>query len=114
MLAHARGIVAASPTDWPPGSDLFTVSGIVSVRGDWPAWVTICCGAADDDAGLAGGVWMKGREQTPLAALVEELRQTLAEREQVIAAMKAGLPGPYRFGQTVWAAVDLLGETGGL
>jgi hypothetical protein len=111
--ARSRAVlVGASPPAWRSASDLLSVSGIVSVKGDWPAWVTIRCGAADDDAGPAGGVWMKGREQTSLAALVEQLRQTLAEREQVVAAMKSELPGPYRFQQSVWAAVDLLAEAG--
>ena len=42
-----------------------------------------------------------------MRALVDELRQTLAEREQVIAAMKSGVPDPYRFERTVWEPVDL-------
>jgi hypothetical protein len=33
---------------------------------------------------------------------VEELRTTLQEREQVIAAMRSGITGPYRFERSAW------------
>jgi hypothetical protein len=51
---------------------------------------------------------MKGREQVQLGELVSELQETLQEREQVVAAVKMGVSGPYNFTRSVWERVDLL------
>lgn len=55
---------------------------------------------------------MKGRGRVPFPDLIDQLRATLAEREQVIAAIKRRIPGPYRFEQSVWEELDpLMGST---
>ena len=51
---------------------------------------------------------MKGRDKVPFAELLEQLQATLAEREKVIAAVKSGIPGPYKFERSVCERVDLL------
>jgi hypothetical protein len=66
-----------------------------------------CCGSEDDPLAMRGP-WMKGREQVQLGELVSELQETLQEREQVVAAVKMGVPGPYNFTRSVWERVDLL------
>lgn len=53
--------------------------------------------------------FLRGRSQVPFNDLVAELQETLNEREQVIAAMRMGIDGPYRFERTVWCRPDLLG-----
>ena len=52
--------------------------------------------------------WMRGRDRVPFEQLIEQLRETLEEREQVIAAAKLGIVGPYRFDRTVWDRFDPL------
>lgn len=105
-------LVSASPAGWWHASPMLSVTGIIPVTGRWPESVDIRCCASDTDPLPMNSPWMKGRDQVPMHALLEELRQTIAEREQVIAAMKSGLPGPYRFERTVWEPVDLLGPAG--
>ena len=43
-----------------------------------------------------------------LEELVEQLGETLGEREQVVAAIKCGIEGPYKFERSVWEVPDLL------
>lgn len=38
----------------------------------------------------------------PLEGLAEALKRTAEEQEQVVAAMKLGIGGPYRFDDTRW------------
>ncbi len=83
--------VAASAEDWPHENSMLSVMARVMVSGQWDETVDIrCCATEDDPIGMSGP-WMKGRSHVPLASLVEELRTTLQEREQVIAAMKCGI-----------------------
>jgi len=42
--------------------------------------------------------------------LIEQLRETVEEREITISCAAAGIPGPYRFQRTVWQNVDTLGS----
>jgi hypothetical protein len=51
---------------------------------------------------------MKGRQEVPFQELIEQLRETLKEREQVVDMVRAGIAGPYVFKQTVWDTIDLL------
>jgi hypothetical protein len=51
--------------------------------------------------------WMTGRDQVPIEALIDELRATLDEREQVIRALASGVAGSYRFERTTWRVVEL-------
>ena len=41
--------------------------------------------------------------------MIEQLQETLKEREMVIAAVKSGVAGPYKFERSVWEQVDPLG-----
>ena len=45
---------------------------------------------------------MRGLHEVPLSRLVDELRTTVEEREQMVAGMKMGVEGPYRFGDASW------------
>ena len=45
---------------------------------------------------------MRGRNDVPLEELVEHLHKTLEEREQVVAARKMGVDGPYAFEESRW------------
>ena len=51
---------------------------------------------------------MKGRNKVALEELIEQLRETFHEREQVIAAIKLGIAGPYTFKRSIWDVPDLL------
>ena len=77
---------------------------IMKTDGDWADTVAIYCAAALDD--VSSNFWdipvMKGREAVPLGNLVENLRKTVEEREQVVAAYNMGIAGPYRFEETCW------------
>jgi hypothetical protein len=53
---------------------------------------------------------MQGRGEVPLGELIEQLRETLAERAQVLAAVKAGQRGPFEFQRSVWKVVDLFSD----
>jgi hypothetical protein len=108
--ATARVIhVAASVADWRHESPMLSIMATIPVTGQWPEYVEIRCCATDDDPVRGDCPWMKGRNQVPMGALVDELRSTRDEREQVIGAVKAGKPRPYRFEHTIWEPVDLLG-----
>ena len=103
-------IVAASVPDWPHPNPTLSIMATVKVTGDWPTSVDVRCVGADADPALVTGPWLKGRGRVPFSDLIRELRETLSEREQVIAAVKAGRPGPFRFARSVWANTDLFGD----
>jgi len=96
-------VVEASPSDWPHKVSMLTVTAIVSATGAWSEAVTVSCVSAHPDgAHRLDGPFMEGRGAVPLSELVGELRETVNEREQVIAAIRAGMPGPYRFKRSGW------------
>ncbi len=45
---------------------------------------------------------MRGRGSVPSDELAEALRKTAEEQEQVVAAMKMGVEGPYSFEGSRW------------
>jgi hypothetical protein len=100
--------VGASLADWPYETPTVTVMAGVPVSGQWPEYVNLRCSATTTDPAQLLGPWMKGRDRVPFSELIEQLRATLAEREQVIAAVNRGISGPYRFEHSVWEEVDLL------
>jgi hypothetical protein len=53
---------------------------------------------------------MKGRNEAAFGELLEELQETLKERETVIAAVKSGVAWPCEFDRSVWEQVELLGS----
>jgi hypothetical protein len=81
----------------------FNLMTFVPVSGEWPDTVSIRSGTP---VGI-NGPWLQGRLQIPFPDLISELRDTLDEREKVIAAMKCGVAGPYRFERSVWSIAEL-------
>ena len=98
----------ASVAGWPYDTSTLAIMATVPVTGQWPDFVDIRCSATPGDPVQTLGPWMQGRGQVPFPELVEQLRATLAEPAQVIAAAEKGIPGPYRFERSVWERVDLL------
>jgi hypothetical protein len=78
----------------------------VRLDGNWSGCVEIACLAADDcqgmDAFMRPVFILEGREFVALHELAEQLRQTIQEGEQVTAAIRLGVEGPYRFERTCW------------
>lgn len=103
-------LVGAIPPGWAHGTPMLTLMTSVSSSGDWTKTVDVRCVATDEDPATAQAPWMKGRGEVPLGELIEQLRETLAEREQVLTAVEAGQRGPFEFQTSVWKAVDLLGD----
>jgi len=100
--------VGASLPNWPGETPTLSLMAKVGINGQWPDTVDVrCSGANGEPLGL--GPWMKGRREVPFQELIEQLRETLEEREQVVAMAQAGIAGPYVFKQTVWDTIDLLG-----
>lgn len=99
--------VGASIPSWPGETPMLSLMANVGVNGQWPETVDVrCTGANGEPLGL--GPWMKGRHAVPFQNLIEQLRETLEEREHVIAMVQEGIAGPYVFKQTVWDTIDLL------
>ena len=63
--------------------------------------------AADEEPPPGWAPWMQGRGAVWLGELMEQLRATMAERQQVLAAIRTGRRGPFEFERTVWKVVDL-------
>jgi hypothetical protein len=102
-VVHVEGKVAGWPHEVPTLSAL----AIVKETGDWPESVDIRCVGSDEDPAMLSGPWMKGRDAVAFGELIEQLQETLKERETIIAAAKAGIPGPYKFERSAWERVDL-------
>jgi hypothetical protein len=100
-------VSAASP-DGPCCKSAIDVRTAVGLDGDWPGVVDIASFAADDspDANQWGQpvFVMRSREHVPLRGLVAELRKTVEERAQVVAAIRLGIEGPYAFEHARWEA----------
>ena len=104
-VVHIEGKV----TGWPHEVPTLSILASVKETGDWPESVGIRCVGSDEDPTMLSGPWMKGRSTVAFSDLIEELQETLREREIVVAAVKSGVPGPYKFERSVWEQVDLLG-----
>ena len=102
--------VGASVAGWSCDTPMLSVMATMPVTGDWPTLVDIRCCAAEESAVSGDCLWMQGRSRVALNELVQELHETLHEREQVLAARKMGIRGPYPFKQSVWRPVDLFDE----
>ena len=103
-------LVGAIPPGWAHGTPLLTLMTNVSSSGDWTRTVDVRCVATDEDPATAQAPWMRGRGEVPLGELIEQLRETLAEREQVLAAVTAGQRGPFEFQRSIWKVVDLFAD----
>lgn len=97
-------LVAASPLDWKHERPMITILTIVKMTGGWAGTVDIRSWAAEDDSivGFWGIPVMQGRHAVPLEKLAEQLRETLQERAEVIAAVRRGVEGPYTFKRSRW------------
>jgi len=97
-------LVDASPPGWSDESPLIEVLAFITVGGQWSGNVRIFCAAYEGE--LMTQMWqapnMRGRDSVPLGNLVTELQKTLEEREQVVAARKLGIDGPYEFEDSRW------------
>jgi len=101
-------LVGAVPEGWPFDTPMLSLTAKVSARGDWTRTVDVRCVATDDDTHPGNSPWMQGRGEVPLGESIEQLRETLAERDQVLTAVKQGDRGPFVFERSVWKIVDLL------
>ncbi len=81
----------------------FELIARVPITGTWPETIDVRCGTSD----RMFDPCLQGRTYVPFDELVPALRQTLEEREQVIAAMQLGIEGPYRFTNSAWQIPDL-------
>ena len=89
-------------------TSILGITTVVKTNGEWPETVEVRCAAAEDE--LAANIWnipvMRGRDAVPMPILTEELVKTLEEREQVVAARKIGIDGPYTFEQSTWVSPE--------
>jgi hypothetical protein len=105
--------VEASPDSWPHELALLSLMATVMVDGSWNGNIDIRSAPADDSEDALNPPfalsvpYMTGRQQVLLEELVHEIRETVSEREQVIAAAKCGIPGPYPFSRSVWSVPGL-------
>ena len=90
LIGNERIVFVTSPT--------VCLIAHVPVSGAWPETIDVRCGTSD----YMFDPCVRGLSHVPYDDLVTVLRQTLDEREQVIAAMKCGISGPYRFANSVW------------
>ena len=104
-VVHVEGNVVG----WSHKVPTLSIMTIIKETGDWPEFVDIRCIGSDEDPATMSGPWMKGRNEVAFGELIEQLQETLKEREMVIAAAKSGVTGPYRFERSVWEQVDLPG-----
>ena len=86
--------------------DTSTISLIAQVptNGRLPDTVDVRCGTSENPFDPC----LRGRGQVPMADLLSALRETLDEREKVVAAMQLGIEGPYRFERSEWVKPELL------
>ncbi|MCH5374113.1 MAG: hypothetical protein JJ992_09060 [Planctomycetes bacterium] len=103
-------LVGAIPEGWSFDTPMLSLMASVSASGDWTRKADVRCVAADGECDPGHAPWMQGRNAVALGELIEQLRETLSERDQVLAAVKAGIAGPYEFKQTVWTVVDLMAD----
>lgn len=99
-------MVSASPPEWTCEHPMVSLFTMVRTDGEWTGQVDIRCSTADGES--LANVWdtlvMQGRNNVPFEDLVRQLMQTVEEREQVLAAIKLGVDGPYRFDGVQWEA----------
>jgi hypothetical protein len=84
---------------------IVSIITVVSTNGDWDGEVDIRCSISPEDllAQVSGNsLVMRGRSAVPFEDLKRQLRDTLDEREQVMAALNIGVEGPYTFRRASW------------
>jgi hypothetical protein len=97
--------VDAVTPDGPCQKSVIGIRTVVHIDGEWSGCVSIGCIAAQDNLDIKP--WdspiLEGRECVLIDDLVKELRETVEERDQVVAARRLGIDGPYIFDLTLWA-----------
>jgi len=97
-------LVAASPVDWSAERPMVTILTTVGMCGQWSGEVDVRCSAGKDEPVVK--FWdipvMQGRNTVPMHELSRQLCETMEEREQVVAAMRLGVSGPYTFERSRW------------
>lgn len=91
----------------PEGHDerwIVSIITSVSTCGEWSGEVDVRCSIAPEEllTQSRSGLVMRGRGAVPFEDLARQLRETLEEREQVMAALNLGVEGPYTFRRARW------------
>ena len=85
--------VAAIPAGRKHDTPMLSLLTQVSACGDWVETEDVRCVAADEEPPPGWAPWLQGRGAMLLGEQVEQLCETLAKRQQVLAAIRLG-PGP--------------------
>ena len=117
-LNKTEGLRVVMVCDWLPDQQfdrpLITLLTTVGVDGRWSGRVDIRCSAAD--LGSARRFWdiptLRGRSDVMVDDLINQIGETVSEWQQVIAAMKLGIPGPYPFKASRWECPTTIMESG--
>ena len=100
---HDRVIcIQAARSDRPHGQCSISIMTIVTMTGDWSGRLDVRCAASVGDPDVWDIPIMRGRESVPIDELAGALTKTVEEQEQVVAAMKMGVDGPYNFTDSCW------------
>jgi hypothetical protein len=94
-------VVQAGRKDHPYEQCSVSIMSIVTLAGNCSG-MDIRCAASDGDPNVWDIPVMRGRSAVPLEALAEAIAQTVEEQDQVVAALKMGVAGPYIFADTSW------------
>ncbi len=83
---------------------IISIITIVSTNGDWSGELDIRCSISPEEllTQARSSLVMRGRSSIPFEDLKRQLRDTLDEREQVMAALNLGVEGPYTFRRARW------------
>jgi len=83
---------------------VISVTTTIGIDRGWSGRAKIGCASVDDHASVSD--WkvpiLRGREDVLLKELPQELPNAVKECEQVAAARKAGIDGPYAFNHACW------------
>ena len=97
-------LVCASLPAWPHERPMLTLLTTVGIDGSWSGKIDIRSAAAENNP--IREFWntptLRGRSAVPLDCLVDQLHETMEEWQQVVAAAKLGIPGPYPFKNARW------------
>lgn len=97
-------LIGASLPGWDDQRWMASILTEVGINGDWGGQVDIRCSISQEEGQTSGrnGLVMRGRHAVPFEDLERQLRETLEEREQIVAAVRLGVDGPYVFRRARW------------
>lgn len=83
---------------------IVSIITLVSTNGEWSGELDIRCSISPEEllTQSHSSLVMRGRSAIPFEDLERQLRETLEEREQVMAALNLGVEGPYTFRHARW------------